>query len=238
MSEVYQASIYQVADYKYNALGQRIIKGIFDMGNQTVTGTPSYLYDQSGKLIGQTFCDEKGLKTSGQYWFWLGSMPLAQLTANFSSLGDVSSSELIYLHPDHLNTPRLATDSTQSLLWRWNSDACGLSALNEDVDGDGITTSVPLRFPGQIYDAQTQLSYNYYRGYDPAIGRYVQSDPIGLEGGINTFIYALGNPARNTAPSSMGKQNSTKLFGKAILQALHVLLHLGSADNVVARKHR
>lgn len=194
MSEVYQASIYKVADYKYNALGQRIIKRVFDMGSQTVIGTVSYLYDQSGKLIGQTFYNDKGLKTSGQYWFWLGNMPLAQLTANFSDVGYVSSSKLIYLHPDHLNTPRLATDSTQSLLWRWDSDAYGLGGPNEDVDGDGKATSVPLRFPGQIYDAQTQLNYNYYRDYDPKTGRYVQSDPIGLEGGLNTYGYAMGNP--------------------------------------------
>lgn len=200
MSEVYQAGIYKVVDYKYNALGQRIIKHIFDMGTQAVVGTTSYMYDLSGKLISQMFYDEKGLKTSGQYWFWLDGMPLAQLTANFSSFGDVSSSKLIYLHPDHLNTPRLATDSTQSLLWRWNSDAYGLGAPNEDVDGDGNATSVPLRFPGQIYDAHTQLNYNYHRDYDPATGRYVQSDPIGLNGGINTYGYVSANPLRWSDP--------------------------------------
>ncbi len=203
MSEVFQASIYKVADYKYNALGQRIIKRVFDTGGQIVIGTTSYLYDQSGRLIGQTFYDEKGSKTSGQYWFWLDDIPLAQLTANFSSLGDVSSSKLIYLHPDHLNTPRLATDSTQSLLWRWNSDAYGLGAPNEDVDGDGKTTSVALRFPGQIYDAQTQLNYNYYRDYDPKTGRYVQSDPIGLQGGLNTFGYVNSNPLSYIDPMGL-----------------------------------
>ncbi|KPX07641.1 YD repeat protein, partial [Pseudomonas syringae pv. daphniphylli] len=194
LSEVYQANIYKIADYKYNALGQRIIKRAYVMGSQALAGTTTYLYDPNGKLIGQTFYDGNGQKTSGQYWFWLDNMPLAQLTANFSTLGEVSSSKLIYLHVDHLNTPRLATDSTQALLWRWNSDAYGVGSPEEDVDGDGKATSIALRFPGQIYDAQTQLSYNYYRDYNPDTGRYAQSDPIGLNGGFNTYGYVKGNP--------------------------------------------
>ncbi|MFJ4143845.1 RHS repeat-associated core domain-containing protein [Pseudomonas sp. NPDC089734] len=201
LSQVHQASIYQIAEYKYNALGQRVAKRVYEMGSQALVGTTTYLYDLGGRLIGQTFHDANGLKTSGQYWFWLDNMPLAQLTASFSSAGDVSSSKLVYLHTDHLNAPRLATDSTQALLWRWNSDAYGVGAPEEDVDGDGIATSVALRFPGQIYDAQTQLNYNYFRDYNPATGRYVQSDPIGLEGGMNTYSYVDGNPILKVDPT-------------------------------------
>jgi RHS repeat-associated protein len=51
-----------------------------------------------------------------------------------------------------------------------------------------------LRFPGQIFDGQAGLHLNYFRDYDPATGRYIQSDPIGLRGGINTFVYVNNVP--------------------------------------------
>ncbi|MDO9160954.1 MAG: RHS repeat-associated core domain-containing protein, partial [Methylococcaceae bacterium] len=51
-----------------------------------------------------------------------------------------------------------------------------------------------LRFPGQYYDQETSLHYNYFRDYDPSTGRYIASDPIGLKGGLNTYIYANNNP--------------------------------------------
>ncbi|WP_141243714.1 RHS repeat-associated core domain-containing protein, partial [Pseudomonas indica] len=99
--------------------------------------------------------------------------------------------------------PRLATDAHQRLLWSWNSDAFGVGPANPDVDGDGITTDIPLRFPGQLYDAHSALHYNYFRDYDPETGRYVESDPIGLRGGINTYGYVGGNPLLYIDPDGL-----------------------------------
>ena len=60
----------------------------------------------------------------------------------------------------------------------------------------------PIRvLPGQYYDAETGTHYNYFRDYDPSVGRYEQSDPLGLQGGINTYIYGGANPLRNIDPS-------------------------------------
>jgi RHS repeat-associated protein len=69
---------------------------------------------------------------------------------------------------------------------------------NEDPDQDGITTTVNLRFPGQYYDQESTLHYNWNRYYDPRTGRYIASDPIGIDGGLNTYGYVRNNALRWT----------------------------------------
>ena len=178
-----------MATYSYNALGQRVLKTLPTGASWT------FLYGPDGQLLGQEqYSASTGKKLKGQYWVWLDAMPLAGVELSFNSAGAVSSSNLYYLHADHLNTPRLASNQNQALVWSWASDAFGVGVANQDVDGNGITTDIPLRFPGQQYDAHSALHYNYFRDYDPETGRYVESDPIGLDGGINTYGYVEGNP--------------------------------------------
>jgi RHS repeat-associated protein len=155
------------ATYVYNALGQRIKK--------TASGVTTYfLYDEAGRLIGEY--GESG--TLIQEIVWLNDVPVASLRD--CSCGDA----IFYVHTDHLNTPRRVTKrSTTTVVWRWDSDPFGTSGADTDPDGDGTHFSFNLRFPGQYFDSETGLNYNYMRDYEAATGRYIQSDPLGLRAG-------------------------------------------------------
>ena len=84
-------------------------------------------------------------------------------------------------------------------MWRWDTDPFGTTALNRNPQAQG-TFVYNLRFPGQYYQAETNLHYNYHRDYDPNTGRYVESDPIGLQGGINTYTYVDDEPVSGSDP--------------------------------------
>jgi RHS repeat-associated protein len=104
---------------------------------------------------------------------------------------------------DHLNTPRLVADATGATLWKWNqAEPFGVNVPDENPSGLG-TFDLPLRFPGQYFDRETNLYYNYFRDYDPSIGRFSESDPIGLRGGLNTYAYAGSDPVRRSDPSGL-----------------------------------
>ena len=99
-----------------------------------------------------------------------------------------------YIHADHLATPQKMTDPSGTVVWDRDALPFGQTA---SLTGTG---ELPLRFPGQYYDDETGLYYNYFRDYDPSTGRYIQSDPIGLAGGLNTYAYVGGNPINATDP--------------------------------------
>jgi len=103
------------------------------------------------------------------------------------------------LQAKHLNTPRLVADDTQKTVWKWEQqEPFGAGACNPDPDGDNVAFEFNLRFPGQYFDRETNLHYNYFRDYDPSSGRYAQSDPIGLNGGIHTYLYAEASSILHT----------------------------------------
>jgi len=102
----------------------------------------------------------------------------------------------------HLNTPRRITDSDGNTVWQWDGEAFGNTPPTAETTGAGPFV-FNLRFPGQYADAEIGLFYNYFRMYDPAIGRYDQSDPLELYGGSHTtFSYAASNP--NSFSDSLG----------------------------------
>src|SRR5690606_17086893 len=133
-------------------------------------------------------------------YLWLDDIPVAQIRSLHSSDGSVNNRRLTYIHADHLNTPRAMSDAGRRIVWRWDGDAFGWQQPNQNPDGDSQTDILNLRFAGQYADAETGLVYNWHRYYDPTMGRYTQSDPIGLEGGLNTYGYVGGNPVNFIDP--------------------------------------
>jgi len=105
----------------------------------------------------------------------------------------VHTDALYYVHADHLGTPLQVLDQANQLRWRWDPAPFGETAAEENPSGLGVF-ELNLRFPGQYFDKETNLHYNMARDYSPQEGRYIQSDPIGLDGGINTYLYVGANP--------------------------------------------
>lgn len=102
---------------------------------------------------------------------------------------------IYFIHPDHLGTPRAVTSQAGTVVWRAHHEPFGKAVPTTHA------IAMNLRFPGQYFDSETGLHYNYYRDYDPETGRYLQSDPIGLDGGINTYAYVESNPLRYIDPT-------------------------------------
>ena len=172
-------------NYVYNALGQLIEKS----GNG---GTTLLVYDEAGHILGE-YTSAGALI---QETIWMGDTPVATLRPNGTSVS------IYYVHTDHLGTPRKVTrPSDNGLMWRYDPDTYGASTTAANGNPAGLGTFVyNLRLPGQYFLSESGLSYNYFRTYDPAVGRYIESDPIGLRGGINPYAYASGDPVSNTDP--------------------------------------
>ncbi|MBK9117017.1 MAG: RHS repeat-associated core domain-containing protein [Betaproteobacteria bacterium] len=177
-----------LASYAANGLGQRVRKEV--AGTTTV-----FVYDEQGRLVGEY----DGAGALIQETVWLDDLPIATLRP--TGTGNPTPIAVHYVHADHLGTPRAITrPSDDQLLWRWdNAEPFGNSLSDENPAGLG-TYRYHLRFSGQYYDTETGLHYNYFRDYDPAIGRYAQSDPIGLSGGNNSYAYVGGDPIRRFDP--------------------------------------
>ncbi len=104
---------------------------------------------------------------------------------------------LFYIISDHLRTAQLLTDAQGQVVWQGNYSPFG----TVDVVVDQLEST--LRFPGQHYDTETGLHYNWHRFYDPSTGRYISADPIGLAGGINLYLYANANPIMFIDPKGL-----------------------------------
>ena len=162
-------------NFAINGLGQRLNKS-------SAGGTRVFLYDEAGHLLGKY----NNTGTALTETIYLNDTPVA-----------VMKSGVVYnIDSDQTDTPRLITNSANTAVWRWDADPFGSSAANPNPAGLG-NFNYNLRFSGQFYDAKSGLHYNYFRDYDPSTGRYVEADPIGLNGGSwSVYGYVYGNPIR------------------------------------------
>jgi len=167
------------AAYNHNALGQRVTK-------TTLTSELHYHYDESGRLL--ALSNENGQLI--KEYLYVDGMRIARI------VNDSGSMEAEYFHNDHLGRPLVLSNATQDIVWQANYLPFGEVhvVVNTTLDQE-------LGFPGQILDQESGFWYNYFRDYDATAGRYLQSDPTGLFGGLNTYGYALQNPARYFDPN-------------------------------------
>lgn len=142
-----------------------------------------------------THYSENRVRFSTDY-VWLDGIPIAAIEERFGSDGthQAGSTVITYLHADHLGSPVLGTDRTGVVVWENTPDAFGRAIIST------AGPDIRLRFPGQFDLGVGGIHYNYYRNYDSNTGRYLETDPIGLRSGINTYAYADNNPLRFIDP--------------------------------------
>ncbi|CAM3622180.1 RHS repeat domain-containing protein [Litorimonas haliclonae] len=197
------------ATYDYDAQGHRIRKQLVRSGIDGVKSV-RFVYDSAGQLLSETSRRDDRSAIKARDLIWLDGLAVAQIDRRISADGTTRNSEVLSLHTDHLGAPREARDADGEIVWKWRGDAFGAGpggrrdmGIDRDPDGDGTNTDVSLRFPGQYHDRESNLFYNHHRDYDPATGRYIQSDPIGLQGGVNRYVYVRGDPINKIAPTGL-----------------------------------
>jgi RHS repeat-associated protein len=184
------------ADYGYNAFGERVRK--------TIGGaTSQFVYDVEGHVVGEY--SQSGSSVSE--YVWLGNVPVAVIKSQafvVSHAGTAAGTNAVFMvQPDHLDTPRVIVNASNQPVWRWDSAPFGETLANEQPTTSLASFRFDLRFPGQQFDAESGSHYNYFRDYEAATGRYLQSDPIGLEAGANTFTYVASMPLYGVDPKGL-----------------------------------
>ncbi len=195
LSELSQGSA--TVRYRYDPFGRRISKSVTQGGSTQTTyflnGDSALMAEADGNgqisraygFSPNTQSEEQDLWSTDPVW-----------QAELGGKSSLSDAAFHYMATDHLGTPILATDKQGNKSWRGQSEAFG----NTSADG-GSAIQMNLRFPGQYYDKETELHQNWFRDYNPGVGRYAQGDPIGLAGGLNIYAYTKNRPTMGVDPS-------------------------------------
>lgn len=184
----------------YSARGERVVKSD---GAGLGLGTSTYFtYDESGKLLAEYRGVGSATPVLQKEYLWVDDRPVAVYAHSGGYAGTT-----LFVHSDHLGTPRALRRPklTQATAWRWDLEGAvfGDHAPLQDPDGDGTSIVFNLRYPGQYFDTETGLHYNYFRDYEAGTGRYVESDPIGLIGGVTTYAYVSSSPIGAVDPQGL-----------------------------------
>src|SRR6056297_2796954 len=193
----------EVTSYVYNT-EDRLVE-VWDGEPQTGSLTASYYYDPFGRRLWK---EAGGTRT---YYHYADE----GLVAEMDAAGSVTKSygwqpgstwgtdplfmraggEYYFYHNDHLGTPQKMTASNGSVVWSAKYSSFG--KVHVDPESTVVNN---LRFPGQYYDGESGLHWNFFRYYNPSDGKYLSPDPIGLTGDINLYLYANANPINHIDP--------------------------------------
>jgi RHS repeat-associated protein len=166
---------------------QAVHDGLGRRTKKTVNGQTWHYYWDTDRLAAEIFPD--GRLRVYVYPDVFSLVPL--LFLDYDSVdADPASGKRYHVHTDHLGCPELVLDDAGHTVWRASIAPYGIAHV--DVGRD---FHQPLRWPGHYYDAETGLHDNRFRTYSPELGRYLQSDPLGIEGGLNLYAYT-DNPLR------------------------------------------
>ncbi len=194
----------EAVSYTYNHLGQRKSKTVGTSPNEVTT---YYIYGPNGELlVEQTDESTPLIKT---YVYMEGELIAIHEKRDLAD--PLTDPEAIhYVVNNHLGQPMYMVSRSNSLHYERYQTPFGQTCSEYQVN---MISEHNTRFPGQMYEAETGFHQNWFRDYDPGTGRYLQSDPIGLAGGVNTYSYADQSPLIFFDYYGLAKQHSMGISG-------------------------